>query len=225
MQGSSASSSAGDPTRVLRHELAHLALHEYLGDKAPRWFDEGYASWSAGEWGRESVIAANVGLAFGASRGLASLDTSFDRGAASSDAAYALSFRAVAELAELDRGRGLERLFAYWRESDLDQALRRAFGMTYGTFESHWQRRTRRRYGALALATDVTVGALMLLLVITPLYLLRRRRDRRRLEAMRASEAAAEARERAEALAALLAEVGGVGGENERSAEDPPSSS
>ena len=29
---------------VLRHELAHLALHEALGDLPPRWFDEGYAS-------------------------------------------------------------------------------------------------------------------------------------------------------------------------------------
>ncbi|HET7621085.1 MAG TPA: hypothetical protein VFK39_04190, partial [Gemmatimonadaceae bacterium] len=45
MQGSRAGSDAGDPMRVLRHELAHLALHEYLGDLPPRWFDEGYASY------------------------------------------------------------------------------------------------------------------------------------------------------------------------------------
>ncbi|MFP5355115.1 MAG: hypothetical protein ACLGIK_08170, partial [Gemmatimonadota bacterium] len=60
MQGRRASSDAGDPIRVLRHELAHLALHEYLGDLPTRWFDEGYASYAAGEWDRDRVIATNL---------------------------------------------------------------------------------------------------------------------------------------------------------------------
>ena len=62
MQGSGAGSGAGDPRSVLRHELAHLALHEYLGALPPRWFDEGYAGYSAGEWSRDDVLSANVGL-------------------------------------------------------------------------------------------------------------------------------------------------------------------
>ena len=41
MQGRRAPSSAGDPVRVLRHELAHLALHEAMGELPPRWFEEG----------------------------------------------------------------------------------------------------------------------------------------------------------------------------------------
>ncbi|MDQ8164030.1 MAG: hypothetical protein P3C10_15740, partial [Gemmatimonadota bacterium] len=49
LQGSRAGSAAGDPVVVLRHELAHLALHEWLGRLPPRWFDEGYASVTAGE--------------------------------------------------------------------------------------------------------------------------------------------------------------------------------
>ena len=69
MQGSRSGSDAGDPRQVLRHELAHLALHEALGDLPPRWFDEGYASLAAGEWGREEVIATNLALAW---RGLPS---------------------------------------------------------------------------------------------------------------------------------------------------------
>ena len=44
MQGARRGSDAGDPLETLRHELAHLALHERLGDLPPRWFDEGYAS-------------------------------------------------------------------------------------------------------------------------------------------------------------------------------------
>src|SRR5205823_7527416 len=59
MQGHNAASDAGDPFAVLRHELAHLALHEYLDDLAPRWFDEGYASYAARELMRNEVLAAN----------------------------------------------------------------------------------------------------------------------------------------------------------------------
>ena len=72
-RGSSGGAEAGDPREVLRHELAHLALHEYLGDLPPRWFDEGYASYSAREWRRDDVLAANVALAL---RGDADASTS-----------------------------------------------------------------------------------------------------------------------------------------------------
>jgi len=36
LQGRRAGSEVGDPRVVLRHELAHLALHERLGDLPPR---------------------------------------------------------------------------------------------------------------------------------------------------------------------------------------------
>ncbi|MCC6319236.1 MAG: hypothetical protein IT361_16305 [Gemmatimonadaceae bacterium] len=208
MQGRSAPSSAGDPRQVLRHELAHLALHEALGDLPPRWFDEGYASWAAGEWGREEVIAANLGLALGRYRTLAGLDSGFAAGSGEADAAYALSYRAVAELVALDEARGLTLLFRYWREEgSLDRALRRGYGLTLGGFERRWIEQTRRRYGGLALFADVTVGTLALLVIVAPLYVIRRRRDRVRLAQMRASDAATEQRDRESALEALLRSV------------------
>jgi len=71
LQGQNAGSDAGDPLAVLRHELAHLALHEYLGALPPRWFDEGYASFAASEWGREEVLMTNLALAI---RGMPTLD-------------------------------------------------------------------------------------------------------------------------------------------------------
>lgn len=201
----------GDALSVMRHELAHLALHEALGDLPPRWFDEGYASYSAGEWGRDEVLATNFALAIALGRlpTFAGLDSSFWEGATTAQAAYALSYRAVAEMASLDRQRGLTLFFAYWREErSLERALRQAYGMTLGGFEQHWQRVTRRRYGGLALVTDVTAGALLVLLMVGPLWLVRRQRQRKRLEAMRAADAAQSERERASALAALLGEDG-----------------
>lgn len=208
MQGSRAGSDAGNPLQVLRHELAHLALHEAMGDLPPRWFDEGYASVAAGEWSREEVIATNVALAWRGAPSLEALDSAFYGGAGRASGAYALAHRAVMELAALDQQRGLAFFFRYWRESrDLDAAIRQAFGMTQGQFDERWRRLTRRRYGALAIFADLTIGAVILVIVLVPLHIARRKRDRERLARMAAIEAEAEAKERADAIETLLKSV------------------
>lgn len=208
MQGSRAGSDAGNPLQVLRHELAHLALHEAMGDIPPRWFDEGYASVVAGEWGREDVIATNLALAWRGIPSLEALDAAFAGGAGRASAAYAMAHRAVVELAALDPARGLTLFFRYWRNTrELDSAIRQAFTMTQAQFEDRWRRNTRRRYGALALFADLTLGAVILVVVLIPLHLSRRRRDRERLARMAANEAAVEARERDDAIEALLRSV------------------
>jgi hypothetical protein len=208
MQGSRAGSDAGDPLVVLRHELAHLALHEAMGDIPPRWFDEGYASFAAGEWGREEVITTNVALAWKGVPSLAALDSAFYGGAARASGAYALAHRAVVELAALDRERGLTLFFRYWRDSrDFDVAVRRAFTLTQAQFEERWRRLTRRRYGALAIFADFTIASVILLFLLVPLYLSRRKRNKERLAVMSAVEAETEAKERADAIETLLKSV------------------
>ena len=215
---------AGDPLDVLRHELAHLALHEALGDMAPRWFDEGYASFSAGEWGRDDVLATNFALAiaFGRTPSFAELDEQFQGGSTGAQAAYAFSYRAVSELAAIDPQRGLTLLFEHWRrEKSLEKAVRQAYGITLGGFEVRWQDATRRRYGGLALVTDLSAGAIVLGVLVGPLWLMRRRRDRKRLAAMRVADAVQAERERASALAALLGETPDDGGDGQRPQGSP----
>ncbi len=208
MQGSRAGSDAGDPRQVLRHELAHLALHEAMGGLLPRWFDEGYASVAAGEWSREEVIATNLALAWRGVPSLDALDSAFMGGAARASGAYALAYRAVVELAALDPERGLTLFFRYWRdERRFDPTIRRAFVITQGQFEERWRRNTRRRYGALAIFADLTIGAVILLIVLLPLHVSRRKRDRERLARMAAQEASAEAKERDDAIETLLKSV------------------
>ena len=208
MHGRAAGSEVGDPHEVLRHELAHLALHEHLGDRPPRWFDEGYASVAAREWRRDDVLAANVALALRGTPTLAELEGSFASGSVAAQSAYALSYRAVTELAALDRERGLTLLFEYWtRSPSLDAAVRRAFGVTLAGFERDFQSRTRRRYGGLALFADLSLLLLVLSVLVLPFFLARRLRDRRRLRALLAADAAAERAEQTGALAALLGET------------------
>ena len=111
----------------------------------------------------------------------------------------------MSDLAELDRERGLRLFFAYWKSTErFDLAVRQAYGITATAFEKQWQERTRRRYGALALVANLSLATSVFLVAFLPLFISRRRRDRRRLEAMRAADAAAE--REARALAAMLGE-------------------
>lgn len=207
MQGRNAGADAGDPLVTLHHELAHLALAEVLHDRVPRWFDEGYASFAAGEWGREEVLITSVGLIWRGLPTLAGLDSGFYAGAGRADRAYALAHRAVAELASLDRERGLTLFFGYWeQEGTFERALRRAYGMTSADFERQWRSHVRRQYGALALAADLSVLSVFLVFLLGPLWWQRRKRFKERLERMRRADAEAEERERNSALAALLGE-------------------
>jgi hypothetical protein len=205
MQGRSAGSDAGDPREVFRHELAHLALHEYLGDLAPRWFDEGYASYAAREWSREDVLSANISLAIRGTPTFDELDAEFGAGASSAQNAYALAYRAIVELASLDREHGLSSFFQEWKAAgSLDKALRASYGLTLVGFEEQWRSSTRHRYGALALVGDVTIGGLIILILVFPLYVARRQRDRRRFAALVAADEVAERAARESAIEALL---------------------
>jgi hypothetical protein len=221
MQGSAAPSSAGEPLQVLRHELAHLALHEALGNLPPRWFDEGYAAYAAGEWGRGEVLATSFALLMRGLPSLDSLDRWFAGGSSQAGSAYALAYRAVSDLAALDQERGLTLLFQYWeRSGSLDRAVREAYGLTLAGFDEQWRKRTMRRYGALALFADLTLAAGMMTLFILPLYVARRRRDRRRLAALVAADEAADRAARASALEELLNST--ESGRREAGGGDPP---
>lgn len=213
MQGQRAGSDAGLPEVTLRHELAHLALAEALGDLPTRWFDEGYASVAAGEWNREDALATSVGLAIRGTPTLEALEQMFYRGAGDAELAYALAHRAVADLMALDPANGLANFFAAWRaEGSFEVAVRQAFGRTSADFERTWQQQTRRRYGALALLANLSLVFGLFTVVIGPFLWQRRRRDRARLAALRQADARQEADEQASGLDAMLA-LGPVGGE------------
>ncbi len=175
---------------ILRHELAHIALHRYLaGALIPRWFDEGYATWASG--GMDARSAWMLRLAFMLHRAppLDSLELEWPAGAQQAHLAYLLSASAVGLLGERTGEKGLELLFLRWQQTgSLDLALRRAFGITLGQFEREWQDEVRRRYGWALLLSDTLVFWLLMAPVLLLLILVRRRRDRERLARLRAAE-------------------------------------
>ncbi|HXV86326.1 MAG TPA: hypothetical protein VD793_06490 [Gemmatimonadales bacterium] len=166
-----------DPFRVLRHELAHVALHTVL-PRPPLWLDEGYAARAAGEWSRLAAVRLNWAVALGQVPTLRGLTVSLRGDAAGAEVGYALAASAVMLLERLGGERGLGPLLdALRRDGDLDQALRQVHQMSLDQFEQRWRRDLRRRFGWLALVGSFAGLWAMVLAVVGALWWRRRRRD------------------------------------------------
>jgi hypothetical protein len=160
---------------TLRHELAHLALHQAVTVRVPLWFDEGYASWAAGEWERLSGLELNLAVVRGAVPDLRGLDGALRGSASTADAAYALAVSAVTELARRHPSGSLAPLLGQLRAgTDFEAAVRATTGLTLAQFEREWRQTLRRRY---SLATWLLAGGGWALLALTLWALLQHRRS------------------------------------------------
>jgi hypothetical protein len=175
---------ADDIYATLRHELAHLALHQAVSVRVPLWFDEGYAAWAAGEWDRLGALELNLAVVRGAVPDLRGLDGALRGSATSADAAYALAVSAVIELARRNPSGSiaplLQRLMA---GHDFEASVLETTGLTMSQFERGWQRRVRQRY---SLATWLLAGGGWGVVALSAWVLvrLRRRADRGRRAAL-----------------------------------------
>ncbi len=176
--------------RVLRHEWAHLGLHQALGGlRIPRWFDEGYAQWASGGWDASESWRLRILLAVGRAPPLDSLSLAWPRDRAAADAAYLLAASAVSYLLEGSGERGLALFLARWRDTrSFDDALRSTFGVTPGQFEEDWRRHVKRRYGWLFVASRSAVFWMALALVLLFMARSRQERNRSHMARLRAGE-------------------------------------
>ena len=177
--------------RVLRHEWAHLGLHQALGGlRVPRWFDEGYAQWASGGWDASEAWRLRVLLARGGAPPLDSLTLDWPRERAPAEGAYLLAASAVSFLLEGSGERGMALFVARWREArSFDPALRATFGVTQAQFEEDWRRHVRTRYGWLLVASRSAVFWMLLALVLLLMVRTRQQRNRSRMARLRAAEA------------------------------------
>ena len=141
---------AGDPYQTLRHELAHMALHQRVQVRVPLWFDEGYAVVAAGEFGRFAALRLNLAVATGKIPELRALDGALRGRDADAEAAYALAGSAVAELARRSRHGDLGELLRQLEAGvPFDQAVATATGFTIDRFEDVWIRSVRHQFNWL----------------------------------------------------------------------------
>jgi hypothetical protein len=141
----------GDVYRTLRHELAHLALHEAVQVRVPLWFDEGYATWGAGEWERLGALELNLAVIRGAIPDLRSLDGALRGSSSTADGAYALAASAVTELARRNPSGSLTPLLQRLAGGeDFEHSVVATTGLSVEQFELVWRRSLRQRYNVAA---------------------------------------------------------------------------
>jgi Peptidase MA superfamily len=173
-----------DLARTLRHELAHLALHEAVSVRVPLWFDEGYAAWAAGEWERFGSLELNLAVVRGAVPSLTALDGALRGSASTAEAAYALAASAVTELARRNPSGTLTPLLQRLEHGeDFEAAVRATTGLSFDRFEDEWRRAVKRRY---TLGQWLIAGGGWAVVAVLILWLVRRRRraDRARRAAL-----------------------------------------
>lgn len=137
-----------DPFRVLRHELAHVALHQSIRGRVPLWFDEGYAVLAAGEFGRLDQLRLNLAVALGRIPDLPELDRGLRATRSTAEASYSLAGTAVSLLIRRTPTRSLEPLLHRLSAGEpFDTAVARTTGFTPGRFEIEWRKQVRRQFG------------------------------------------------------------------------------
>lgn len=176
--------------RVLRHELAHIGLHRYLAPaRIPRWFNEGYATWAAGELDLEGEWRLRVAFATGKAPSLQSLELAFPRATDDARTAYLLSASVVNYLVRESGERGLRAFMQRWNTShNMEEALAATYGLSIDQLETHWARDVRKRYGWFAVLTQSAVFMTAASVVVLILFAIRRRRDRRKRAILEATE-------------------------------------
>lgn len=175
---------AGNAQEILRHELAHLALRRVIQEPVPRWFDEGYAAYAAGEWGRMDAIGINLAVLQGRIPDLDQLNGTLRSSEADASLGYALAMTAVMAVARHHPEHSLAPIITLLADGEpFDSALRRTTGLTAGQFSVAWQKDVRRRYGVLGWFTLGGLWFLMALAVLIAAYV-RRRLDRPRRAAL-----------------------------------------
>jgi hypothetical protein len=174
----------GDIYRTLRHELAHLALHQAVPSRIPLWFDEGYASWAAGEWERMGALELNLAVVRGAVPDLRGLDGALRGSSSTADAAYALAASAVTELARRNPSGSLGPLLDRLVKGEaFEAAVLATTGLSLAQFDLAWRRRVRQRYSVAAWL--VAGGGWGVLALIVWVFVRRRRAaDRPRRDAL-----------------------------------------
>lgn len=175
---------------ILRHELAHVALQRRLGAAAvPRWFTEGYSTWTAGQFDASEGWMLRLALLTGRAPPLDSLTLDWPLIGSDARLAYLLSASAVQYLYSMGRPETFERLFAVWDETgSFEQALRSAYLVSSPQFERLWIDYAKRTYGWLQVAAQTLFVWSILSIVVIVLFVIRRRRNRRRMTALREDE-------------------------------------
>lgn len=137
-----------DLRETLRHELAHIALHDAAGgNHVPRWFDEGFAVMASGEGSWKRFETLGVAAAGRRLMPLAQLEHGFPNRADPASVAYAQSADMVRHMVRVSDVERFGRLMESVRKGQtFEQGFEDAYGTTLAMFEVEWRDDVARRF-------------------------------------------------------------------------------
>jgi hypothetical protein len=173
-----------DLEQTLRHELAHLMLRGTIRSRVPLWFDEGYATLAAGEWGRLARLELHLSVVITGVPTLGDLDGQLRGNSQVADRAYGLAATAVTTLMSRIPGNDLAPLLRKLEEGqEFTAAVQEVTGLGISRFEGEWREETRRNFrGGLWLAAGG--WWLVAAAAVVAAWSLRRRREKPRRAAL-----------------------------------------
>ncbi len=169
----------GNTADLLQHELAHIALSRRVQTaRLPRFIDEGFASWFAGEWAFaqvSTIASAQITKSILPLRDIDDVNR-FHQGEAS--LAYAQSYLVVnfiftryGELAFLDL------LDAFASGQNMSEAFHSTLGVSFWRFEADYRKFLSDNYTLFAILSDMTgLWVFLALIVIFGWIIIRKRK-------------------------------------------------
>ena len=169
---------------VTVHEAVHCLLHQALPGVTgvPAWFHEGLAQDLSGEWRFRDTVSL---ILDGHVPDLANLETGFPADAGRADQAYRTGLLAVQSLRAWHGQDVVPRLIvAARRTGDFREAMRQVTGAQPSVFRERFAASVRVRFGWLVAATRWPTFFVLIALIAGLGIAARRRRDRRRFDAL-----------------------------------------
>ena len=137
-----------DIKQVFRHELAHLALHDAVGERdVPRWFNEGFAVLASGESSFERMWVLWSATLADQLIPLVDVERSFPSDENKASIAYAEAVDVVRFLVRREEAHRFRALIQGLRDGqDLDNSMRQAYAVDLKTLEHEWREDVAKRY-------------------------------------------------------------------------------
>lgn len=169
----------GTMADLIEHELAHIAMYQRVhGARLPRFIDEGFASWFAGEWTFSQVTTVAAAQITKSLLPLRDIDEVNQFHQAEANLAYAQSYLVVLYILQRFGELGLvDLLDAFAEGKNISEAFHSGLGISFWRFEADYRKFLSDNYTLLAILSDMSgLWIFLAVVVIIGWLLLRRRR-------------------------------------------------
>ncbi len=168
----------GTMADLLEHELAHIAMyHRVRGVRLPRFIEEGFASWFAGEWSFSNVTTVAAAQISKSLFPLRDIDEVNSFHQAQANLAYSQSYLVVAYIFQRYGELGfIDLLDAFAEGKNITEAFHRGLDISFWRFEADYRKYLSDNYTLMAILSDMSGLWIILAIVVFLGWLLIRRR-------------------------------------------------